>query len=153
EQLNLAASTTIQLDPPETESTCTFKTKHHRTGCTQSANYSDDMCLLHSRADKNTRKFQFSIEQQVAGGQLDFCGYVFPVEADFSGITFSKNVSFKQAVFLSGVNFSKTTFLGTVSFEKSVFSNEANFDGSSFSSDAHFDAVAFLADAHFNKAS
>jgi hypothetical protein len=88
----------------------------------------------------------------LAGGNIDFRGFVFPGHARFASATFSGDARFADATFTGPASFDGATFSGDASFYGATFAGPASFDGAAFSGSAWFDSATFTGPASFGGA-
>jgi len=104
---------------------------------------------MHSADDKPADDFWLSIDRQLADGDLDFRGFVFPGPSVFYETGFVGDADFRRATFLGDADFSGAKFSGSASFGSVTFSGDALFRLATFSKGAWFHAASFAGRAHF----
>jgi uncharacterized protein YjbI with pentapeptide repeats len=119
-------------------------------GCSRTVIEDDDRCLMHSASpEKNSSEFWAIVSLQMANGDYDFRGYIFPGPANFSTVNFSGIANFQGAIFLDEASFKSATFSERAIFIDVVFYKCVDYSGCIFNSYAYFIGASFLSVAIF----
>lgn len=123
--------------------------------CDEDSLPGDYKCIFHSlNENKDADDFKEAFNEKIGVTELDFTGYVFPVEvkneifpkeakeegSDSSKIViFNKKMIFKQASFLKGIIFSNLIFEESIDMSECQFHEECYFNGSEFKGEVILD--------------
>ncbi len=145
--------------------------------CGEDSLPNDDKCIFHSsNENKDTNDFKEAFKKKTGVTELDFAGYVFPVEVkneifnrdagdaredpndqkNISGdseiITFNKKMIFKHASFLKGITFSNLIFKESIDMSECQFYEECYFNESEFKREVILDGSVVHNKLSFDKA-